>query len=77
MDNTQKYVKIGRYNEIIIFPCTIEHSTFKHLNPVSAGFCYINCKKIDCFGESYSLDLKSNKEDSFFATRQIFGIDAI
>jgi hypothetical protein len=69
----QKYVRLKIYDEIIIFPTIIEHSDFKHMNPISAGFCHIGIKEIDCFGESISLGLKSNKEDSDIATRQIHG----
>ena len=80
MDTKLKYVRLKRYNEIIIFPCIIEHSVFKHLEPISAGFCYVlgEEKKVNCFGESYSLNLKSNqKEDTIEATKQLFGIDAM
>jgi hypothetical protein len=79
MDTKQKFVRLKEYNEVIIFPCVIEHSRFKHFNPISAGFCYVNADKerVDCFGESYSLDLKSDpKKDTIEATKQIFGIDA-
>lgn len=73
-----KYIKVGHYNSIVIFPPIIEHDTFKHLNPISAGFCYISEKKVDCFGESISLGLKSNEvEDSREATKQICGIEAL
>ena len=37
MDTKQKFVRLKRYNEVIIFPCVIEHSEFKNLEPVSAG----------------------------------------
>lgn len=80
MDTKQKYVKLKEYDSIIIFPCIIEHSEFKRLNPVSAGFCYLNSEidRVDCFGESHSLGLSSNvKEDTLQATKQIFGIDAM
>ena len=78
MDTKQKFVRLKEYNEVIIFPCTIEHSDFKKFNPVSAGFCYINKGRVDCFGESISLDLKSNaKEDTLLATKQFFGLDAM
>lgn len=79
MDTKQKFVRLKEYNEVIIFPCIIEHSRFKHFNPVTAGFCYVNADKerVDCFGESYSLGLKSDpKEDTIQATKQIFGVDA-
>jgi len=79
MSEKQKYVRLKEYDEVIIFPCVMEHSTFKYLNPVSAGFCYINPHqhRIDCFGESVSLMIKSDKkEDSFQATKQVFGFDS-
>jgi len=73
-----KYVKVGNYNSIIIFPQIIGHDTFKHLNPKTAGFCYISNEKVDCFGESYSLKLKADeKEDSREATKQYCGIEAM
>lgn len=80
MDTKQKYVKLQEFDSIIIFPIVIEHSTFKHLNPVTAGFCYVNGtdEKVTCFDESFSLNLKSDeKEDSLIATKQIFGYEAM
>ena len=73
-----KYVKVGDYNSIIIFPIIIEHSEFKRFNPITAGFCYISREKIDCFGESISLGLKSNERlDTIDATKQYCGIEAM
>jgi hypothetical protein len=78
MDTKLKYVRLKEYNQIIIFPCITEHSNFKYFNCISAGFCYVRDNKVSCFGESYSLDLKSDeKEDSLRATEQLFGIDAM
>jgi hypothetical protein len=78
MNTRQKYVKLKRYDEIIIFPEIMEHSDFKGMNPISAGFCYIGENRVDCFGESVSLDLKSLPvEDTELATKQIFGLDAM
>lgn len=79
MDTKQKFVRLKEYNEVIIFPCVIEHSRFQHFNPITAGFCYVNADKnrVYCFGESYSLGLKSDpKQDTIEATKQIFGIEA-
>lgn len=79
MDRKQKYVRLKRYNEIIIFPEVIQHSKFEYFDVVSAGFCYVNpeTKTVDCFGESISLRLKSNPiEDTEYATMQIFGYEA-
>lgn len=73
-----KYVKVGDYNSIIIFPMIIEHSQFKYLNPTTAGFCYISERKVECFGESISLGIKSNQRlDTIDATKQYCGIDAM
>ena len=74
-DRKQKYVRLGRYDEIVIFPDTLQHSDFKYLKPISAGFCYVDADKVRCFGESISLGLESLPEDSDIATEQIFGED--
>ena len=69
----QKYIRTQN-DEIIIFPCVIEHSKFRYLNPISAGFCFINENNVECLGMSFSLNLMSNpEEDSMRATFQIFG----
>lgn len=71
-----KYVRVKDYNSIIIFPQIIQHKEFKEFEPVSAGFCYVSSEKITCFGESISLDLKSNEvDDTFEATKQYCGIE--
>ena len=36
-----KYIKT-KDNQIVIFPASFQHSQFKHLDPVSAGFIMIN-----------------------------------
>lgn len=68
-----KYVRWGSC--IIFFSDAIVHSVFRHLPPVSAGFCYIDCdnQKVKCYGESVSLGLSSLEEDSDIATLQMFG----
>lgn len=55
----------------------LEHSCFKHLNPISAGFCYIDNNKVSCFGRSVSLGIESMKDDTEVATKQVFGFDAM
>lgn len=79
MDTKHKYVRLKEYNQIIFFPMIIEHSTFKYLEPVSAGFCYLNNtdEKVKCFGESISLNLSSHEDDTKWATKQVYGIDAM
>jgi hypothetical protein len=74
-----KFVRLKEFNSIIMFPSHIKHSNFKHMNPVSAGFCYVDRLKIrvTCFGDSVSLDLKSSEVDSMYATKQVFGYDAL
>ena len=76
MDTKQKYVRLKEYDEIIIFPQIIQHSEFKNMDPISAGFCHIHKDKIVCFGESISLRLEGKEDDSFLATKQVFGFDA-
>jgi len=73
-----KYVRTEK-DEIIVFCETILHKEFKSRKPVSAGFIkfivgqdsLVRCK---CYGESTSLEIKSNEEeDSFLADMQILG----
>jgi hypothetical protein len=71
----QKYVRLPG-NEIIFFAKSLEHFTFKHLNPVTAGSCIIDAekKKVHCFGLSVTLHLQADeKEDTRLATLQVFG----
>ena len=77
MDTKQKYVRLKEYDEVIIFPQIIQHSKFKDMNPISAGFCHIHKDKVVCFGESISLGLSSKEGDTLVATKQIHGWDAI
>ncbi len=72
MSVKQKYVRLEQYNQIIIFPITIQHKEFKHLELISAGFCRIYNNEVACFGESTSLRLESLPEDSKIATKQFF-----
>jgi hypothetical protein len=82
----QKYIRT-KNNEIIVFPELLQHSEFKHFEPVSAGFISINAKlekhhreqqwcetSCKCYGESISLGLKSNEEeDTMLANKHILG----
>ena len=77
IDTKQKYIRLERFDEIIIFPQLLEHSEFRNLNPISAGFCYVHSDKIMCFGESISLGITSMEDDSLKATKQVFGWDAM
>lgn len=76
-DTKLKYVRLPFHNSIIIFPMILDHSEFKHLAPISAGFCYINPYNVDCFGESTSLKLKADPKDSEVASKQLFGAEAV
>lgn len=76
MDTKQKYVRLKQYNQVIIFNPILDHSQFHNFEPISAGFCHVGIDEIRCFGESITLKMKSDKQDSYFATKQIFGIDA-
>ena len=70
-----KYVRVKRFNGIIMFPNWISHDTFKNLNPISAGFCEISqeTQKVNCYGSSSSLQLNSIPEtDNYYATKQYF-----
>lgn len=75
IDTKQKYVRLNDYDEIIIFNILINHSFFKNLNIKSAGFCYVKNQEVNCFGESHLLGIKSNEDDSYIATKQLFGYD--
>ena len=71
----QKYVRLPG-SEIVIFPKSLEHFAFKHLNPITAGSCIVDSdkKKVFCFGASITLDLQADeKEDTKLATIQLFG----
>lgn len=78
-DNKHKYVRLKKYDQFIFFPMITEHSTFKNLNPISAGFCYLDNedKQLRCFGESYSLGIGAMEDDTQLATKQVYGIDAM
>jgi len=77
-DNKQKYVRLEDHDQFIFFNMITEHLTFKHLNPISAGFCYLDEQnKVRCFGESFSLGLVAKEDDTLLATKQVYGIDAM
>jgi hypothetical protein len=65
-----KYIKtIDR--EILLFPEIVQHKDLKSLNPISAGFFHISSDyEVQCYGESISLGLKSDEEDTIIAKRQ-------
>jgi|688.fasta_scaffold03804_54 hypothetical protein len=75
-----KYI-ITKDKEIIVFPELLQHSEFKHFQPISAGFISFGVNKqgnpsCSCYGESISLGLKSNpEEDTVIAKRQLNMLD--
>lgn len=75
-----KYV-ITKEREIIVFSELMQHSDFKHFQPISAGFISFGVNKegnpsCSCYGESISLGIKSNpEEDTLMAKRQLNMLD--
>lgn len=53
----------GGFPQFDIFPATVQHLNYAHLNPISAGFCQIVGGEIKCFGESVGLRIKSRGEE--------------
>ena len=78
--NKVKYIKT-KDNEIIIFWEIMQHSDFRNFHPVSAGFISFGINKegnptCSCYGESISLNMKSNPEDdTMYAKRQLGMLD--
>jgi hypothetical protein len=76
MSKQMKYV-ITHDGTSVIFSEANKHSDFSHFKPVSAGFCVIHYSdngygfKVDAYGESISLDLKSRKEDAGIIQRML------
>jgi hypothetical protein len=71
-----KYI-ITKQNQIIIFSNTIQHSDFRHFNPIRAGFISFGVNKdgnpsCSCYGQSISLGLSSRpEEDTEIAMRHL------
>jgi hypothetical protein len=78
--NRIKYIRT-QDDEIIIFGKTMNHSDFKRWNPKSAGFVSMGIDQngnpsLSCYGESVSLNLKSNsEEDTKLAKLQLGMLD--
>lgn len=77
--NRVKYIRT-KDNEIIIFGEIMQHSDFRNFHPVSAGFISFGIIKgnptCSCYGESISLNMKSNPEDdTMYAKRQLGMLD--
>lgn len=57
---------------IIVFPESIRHDRFESFDPISAGFIeFLDNDTVRCFGESVTLKLKPNPDDSRLATKQL------
>lgn len=72
-----KYIRTSD-NKIVVFGEWFQHSEFKDLKPISAGFISFGVGEdrnpsCICYGESVSLNLKSMEDDSLLAKRQILG----
>ena len=70
-----KYIKT-KNREIIVFGEIMLHSDFRNMNPVSAGFISFGINEegnptCKCYGESISLRLQSDEEDTFIAQSQL------
>jgi hypothetical protein len=70
-----KYIKT-KNREIIVFGEIMLHSDFRNMNPVSAGFISFGINEegnptCSCYGESISLRLQSDEEDTFLAQSQL------
>ncbi len=76
-----KYV-ITKENSIIVFSATFNHSDFKHMNPIRAGFISFGVNKDGnptcfCYGRSVSLDMDSNPEkDTLIAKLHLNMLDS-
>ena len=74
-----KYIRT-KHNEIIVFSELLQHSDFKHFEPISAGFISIGIGKdrnpdCTCHGQSASLGLGAREDDTLLAQKQILGLD--
>lgn len=73
-----KYIIIEKENIPIVFPLNILHSQVSlNIGKLkSAGFCVITLKDnsldLKCFGESTSLNIKSNSEEDYKILKRLF-----
>jgi hypothetical protein len=70
-----KYVRTQN-DEIIVFTPSLAHSSFRHFNPISAGFISFGINSngdatCNCYGESISLGLNSMEDDTRLAQFQL------
>jgi hypothetical protein len=75
-----KYI-ITKDNEIVVFGELMQHSDFRHLGPIRAGFISFGVNKhgnptCSCYGRSVSLQMDSDSEkDTAIAKRQLNMLD--
>ena len=75
-----KYI-ITKDNEIVVFGELMQHSDFRHLDPIRAGFMTFGVSSqgnpsCSCYGRSVSLQMDSDPEkDTAIARRQLNMID--
>jgi hypothetical protein len=75
-----KYI-ITKDNGIVVFGELMQHSDFRHLDPVRAGFISFSGNKhgnptLSCYGRSVSLQMDSDPEkDTAIAKRQLNMLD--
>jgi hypothetical protein len=73
-----KYIIIEKENIPVLFPLNILHSqiAINDRELKSAGFCVITLKDnsldLKCFGESTSLNIKSNPEEDYEILKRLF-----
>lgn len=72
-------IKADGFEQPIVFPELMQHTAVAHMmtngdkeRVVSAGFCVVNEDgKYSCYGESWSLGIKSREGDSRVLTRML------
>ena len=75
-----KYI-VTKDNEIVVFGEIMQHSDFRHMNPIRAGFIAFGVNKegnptCSCYGKSISLGMDSDPElDTQIAKRQLNMLD--
>jgi len=74
MSKKMKYIIFDKY-DVIMFPEYWDHAEtaygFQGKTPTSAGFCNLYNDGVCAYGESVSLRLKSNKDDSLIINKQL------
>ena len=77
MGDDLKYVIVEEHGceSPIIFPALVDHSSFKGLHPVAAGFVSIDgmigMPDVACWGESVSLGIGSRAGDAVLIKREL------